>query len=108
MQAGDEAFEQLRRAIEDLADGEVAELVAEARIEARAKVRAILAEAMAQALLERAQTEMSPGACRPLRPLGVAYATPAGARRGSPRPARRATTRRAPAVHPGQPRASLR
>lgn len=58
MRAGDEAFEELRRVIDDLADAEAAELVAEARIEARAKVRSILAEAMAQALLERSRTEL--------------------------------------------------
>ncbi len=58
MQAGDEAFDQLRRAIDVLADSEAAELVAEARIEARAKVRSILAEALAQSLLERAQAEL--------------------------------------------------
>ncbi len=59
MRAGDEAFDALRAAIDELAEGEAAELVAEARIEARAKVRTILAEAMAHALLERSQAQLS-------------------------------------------------
>lgn len=60
MQAGDEAFDQLRRAIDALAESEAADVVAEARAEARGKVRSILAEALAQALLDRAQTELNP------------------------------------------------
>ena len=58
MRAGDEAFDALRAAIDDLADAEAPGLVAEARIEARAKVRSILAEAMAHALLERSHAEL--------------------------------------------------
>ena len=58
MRAGDEAFDALRAAIDDLADAEAPGLVAEARIEARAKVRSMLAEAMAHALLERSQAEL--------------------------------------------------
>lgn len=68
MRAGDEAFDALRAAVDEFADTEAAELVAEARIEARAKVRAILAEAMAHALLERSQAELSKAAPAPAPP----------------------------------------
>jgi hypothetical protein len=79
MQAGDEAFQRLRRSIEELADDEVAGLVAEARVEARARVRAILVDALAQALLDRAEGEIPP-------------AQPASRRaRDRPEPARRET-----------------
>jgi hypothetical protein len=62
MRAGDESFARLRAAIEQLAAGEVADLLAEARIEARARVRSMLSEAMAQAMLERAREELeAPG-----------------------------------------------
>ncbi len=67
MRAGDEAFDALRAAIDELADGEAAGLVAEARIEARAKVRSILAEAMAHALLERSQAELERSQAEPVR-----------------------------------------
>jgi len=59
MRAGDEAFQELREAIEHLAAADAAELVAEARIEARAKVRSILVEAIAQGLLERSREELA-------------------------------------------------
>ncbi len=62
MKTGDEAFERLRRAIEELAELDAAELVTEARIEARARVRSILSDAMAHALLERAHGELAPSA----------------------------------------------
>jgi hypothetical protein len=58
MRAGDEAFERLRLAIEELAGGDGAELVREARIEARARVRSMLTESMAQAMLDRARQEL--------------------------------------------------
>jgi hypothetical protein len=58
MQAGDEAFQRLQRAIDEVAAVDASELVAEARIEARAKVRAMLTEAMAQAMLARAHDEL--------------------------------------------------
>jgi Gas vesicle synthesis protein GvpL/GvpF len=58
VRAGDESFERLRSAIEDLAAGEVTELLAEARAEARSRVRSMLTEAMAQAMLERAREEL--------------------------------------------------
>lgn len=58
MRAGDDSFEHLRAAIEQLAAADVADLVAEARIEARARVRSMLTEAMAQAMLERAREEL--------------------------------------------------
>jgi hypothetical protein len=82
MRAGDEAFDALRAAIDELADVEAAELVAEARIEARAKVRSILSEAMAHALLERSQTELG---------QSVAPPAPARPRRQEGRRAARAT-----------------
>jgi hypothetical protein len=58
MRAGDESFERLRAALEDVAAGEVDELLAEARAEARARVRSMLTEAMAQAMLERAREQL--------------------------------------------------
>jgi len=78
MRAGDEAFDQLRRAIDDLAESEAAGLVAEARVEARAKVRSILVEALAQALLDRAQAKLS----SPDTP-GASALSPAAARASS-------------------------
>jgi hypothetical protein len=59
VRAGDESFERLRSAIEELAAGDVTELLAEARAEARSRVRSMLAEAMAQAMLERAHRELA-------------------------------------------------
>ncbi len=58
MRAGDESFERLRSAIEELAAGDVIELLAEARAEARSRVRSMLTEAMAQAMLEGAREEL--------------------------------------------------
>jgi hypothetical protein len=59
VRAGDESFERLRSAIEELAAGDVTELLAEARAEARSRVRSMLSEAMAQAMLERAREELA-------------------------------------------------
>jgi hypothetical protein len=97
MRAGDEAFEDLRRASEELAHQDVHELVAEARIEARARVRSMLAEAMAQALLDRSHehlrgelTDASPRAASPAAPPPRAATAPAPARpreAAPPRPA---------------------
>lgn len=53
MKAGDESFERLRAAIDELAIAEAAELLGEARAEARVRVRAMLTEAIADATLER-------------------------------------------------------
>ena len=58
MRAGDESFERLRAALEQLATDDVAELVAEARAEARSRVRTMLTEAMAQTMLERAHEQL--------------------------------------------------
>lgn len=83
MREGDAAFEALRAAIDELAAGEAAGLIAEARIEARAKVRSILAEAIAQALLEHSSEVLSeegvevpgaPAAGSPAAPLPPAEA----------------------------------
>jgi hypothetical protein len=82
MRAGDDAFEQLRQAIDALAEAEAGDLVAEARIEARSKVRSILAEAMAQALLERAQTELSPEAFPTAPPPARSPAAPVARQQG--------------------------
>ena len=85
MRAGDEAFDQLREAIDGLAQSEAADLVAEARIEARAKVRSVLAEALAQALLDHAETELNPvgsgrpAASPPQRPVAPAPDQPPAA-----------------------------
>jgi antitoxin (DNA-binding transcriptional repressor) of toxin-antitoxin stability system len=72
MQAGDEAFDRLRDAIEDLARSEAPGLVAEARAEARAKARSILADALAQALLDNAESELIPAAADAPAPATVA------------------------------------
>jgi hypothetical protein len=80
MQAGDEAFKRLQRAIDEVAAHDASELVAEARIEARAKVRTMLAEAMAQAMLERAHDELD----------SSAGATPSPQRSAPPPPPERA------------------
>jgi hypothetical protein len=55
----DDVLEQLRRAIEELASSEAAELVQEARLEARVKVRSMLAEAIGETLLERAGEQLA-------------------------------------------------
>ena len=85
MRAGDESFERLRAAIEDVAADEVGELLAEARAEARARVRSMLTEAMAQAMLERAREELEPSE----RPRGAAAPAPGG-RAPAPSPLSRA------------------
>ncbi len=58
MRAGDESFERLRLAIEQVAADDVAELVAEARAQARSRVTAMLTEAMTQTMLERAREQL--------------------------------------------------
>jgi Gas vesicle synthesis protein GvpL/GvpF len=58
MKAGDESFERLRAAIDELATAEAAELLADARAEARARVRAMLTEAIADATLERIREQL--------------------------------------------------
>ena len=50
MRAGDESFERLRKAIDELAVGDAAELLSEARAEARARVRSMLSDALAQSI----------------------------------------------------------
>jgi hypothetical protein len=87
MQAGDEAFRRLQRAIDEVAAHDASELVAEARIEARAKVRTMLAEAMAQAMLERAHDELdSPaGATPPAKPSAPPPPPPPPPRERAPR-----------------------
>jgi Gas vesicle synthesis protein GvpL/GvpF len=79
MRAGDESFERLRRAIEELAGGDGAELVAEARVEARARVRSMLTEAMAQTMLERAREELERQHRRPPHPSRPPEAEPRAA-----------------------------
>lgn len=105
MRAGDEAFEDLRRAIEELALQDVHELVAEARIEARARVRSMLAEAMAQALLDSSHehlrgelTDASPRAASPAAPPPRAATAPARPRP----PARSSAPARASAPAPAR------
>jgi hypothetical protein len=67
MRAGDESFERLRTAIEDLAARDVADLLADARAEARSKVRSMLVEAMAQTMLERAREQLEGDIAHPAR-----------------------------------------
>lgn len=74
MRAGDESFERLRAALEQLASDDVAELVAEARAQARSRVRTMLTEAMAQTMLERAREELE--GARPSVPSGPAEPSP--------------------------------
>jgi Gas vesicle synthesis protein GvpL/GvpF len=76
MRAGDESFESLRAAIEQLAAGEIADLLAEARVEARTRVRSMLSEAMAQAMLERAREELQAPVPPRREPSGSAVGPP--------------------------------
>jgi hypothetical protein len=59
VRADDEAFERLRAAIDELAVGEAADLLAEARAEARARVRAMLSDALAHAMLEQVESQLA-------------------------------------------------
>jgi len=58
VRAGDESFERLRKAIDELAVGDAAELLSEARAEARARVRSMLSDALAQSMLESAREQL--------------------------------------------------
>lgn len=66
MRAGDESFERLRAAIEQMAATDVPELLLEARVEARARVRSMLTEALAQSLLEQARDQLESPSPAPL------------------------------------------
>jgi hypothetical protein len=58
MPAGDDSFERLRASLDELAIGDAAELLAEARVEARARVRSMLSEALAHSILEQAREQL--------------------------------------------------
>src|SRR5207248_1127065 len=55
---GDESFERLRVALDELAIGEASELLAEARAEARVRVRSMLGDALTHAMLEHAHEQL--------------------------------------------------
>jgi hypothetical protein len=65
MRAGDESFEQLRAALDELAIDDARELLAEARVEARARVRSMLSEALAHSMLERATEQLTASSPEP-------------------------------------------
>lgn len=68
MPKGDDAFERLRAAIDQLAAEDARNLLSEARVEARARVRATLADALAHSMLERLHEQLpSSGADEGLR-----------------------------------------
>ncbi len=92
MRAGEESFERLRAALDELAAADAAELVAEARAEARARVRSMLSDALAHSMLEHARGALRHGISA--APAG-APSEPRGTRtrpgtesepRGTPRP----------------------
>lgn len=58
MRAGDESFERLRAAIDELTVSDASALLAEARAEARALVRSRLTEVLADSLLERVREQL--------------------------------------------------
>ena len=58
MKAGDESFEKLRAALDEVAIGDAEELLREARIEARVRVRSMLTDALAHAMLEHAHEQL--------------------------------------------------
>src|SRR5438270_8060469 len=58
VKAGDESFERLRAALEEVATREAGELLAEARAEARIRVRSMLSDALAHSMLEQAHKQL--------------------------------------------------
>jgi hypothetical protein len=58
MKAGDESFEKLRLALDEVAAQDARELLSEARAEARARVRSMLGEALAHSMLEHAHEQL--------------------------------------------------
>src|SRR5947209_17539189 len=60
MRAGDESFERLRAALEELAVADAAEVLAEARVEARVRVRSMLSEALSHSMLEQVHEQLEP------------------------------------------------
>jgi hypothetical protein len=54
MKAGDESFEKLRAALDEVAISDAEEVLREARTEARVRVRSMLSDALAHAMLEHA------------------------------------------------------
>lgn len=58
MKAGDESFEKLRAALDEMAARDARELLSEARAEARVRVRSMLGDALAHAMLEHAHEQL--------------------------------------------------
>jgi hypothetical protein len=58
MKAGDESFEKLRAALDEVAAQDAEELLSEARAEARARVRSMLTDALAHTMLEHAHEQL--------------------------------------------------
>jgi hypothetical protein len=106
VRAGDESFERLRVAIEELAAGETAELLAQARAEARSRVRGMLTEAIAQAMLERAHEELASEQRRDGAPRRPDRPTQRPADALQQRPAADALQQRPAADAPPQPSAA--
>jgi hypothetical protein len=58
MKAGDESFEKLRAALNEVGAEDARELLSEARAEARVRVRSMLADALAHSMLEHAHEQL--------------------------------------------------
>jgi hypothetical protein len=58
MKAGDESFDKLRAALDEMAAEDARELLHEARAEARVRVRSMLSDALAHSMLEHAHEEL--------------------------------------------------
>jgi hypothetical protein len=68
---GSDVLPALRKAIDELAAVDAADVVAEARASARARVRAVLADAMTDALLERSRLEIGARGIESLPPAAT-------------------------------------
>lgn len=64
MPRSDDAIDRWRKAIDELAASDVADVLTEARIEARARVRAMLTDALADSMLERLHDQLAEPARR--------------------------------------------
>jgi hypothetical protein len=85
MPRGDDPFDRLRAAIDELAAADAADLLAEARAQARARIRASLTDALANSMLEHLHQELPGAVAEPPDPASEP-ASPAPeppARRGS-------------------------
>ena len=58
MKAGDESFERLRAALDEIAAQDARELLSEARAEARVRVRSMLGDALVHSMLEHAHEQL--------------------------------------------------